>query len=192
MFRSSDLGLQVLNSIQFISSTLQHIIAIMITSTLCAGKGRTEKDSAYQHPLLAYSLICSYSAVSSLSDRSKRFTPHPLIADVLIPTPSCNYCSNIIPYIFPLLSIARHEDSPHEEEEDTPYHRPPQKHVCQRRFDPPSQQDAPSAEAGRAGEACVDDRRVLPLHCDGRERGGEEEARFSRRPLQTWLVRGED
>ena len=43
-----------------------------------------------------------------------------------------------------------------------------------------------------AGEACVDDRRVLPLHCDGRERGGEEEARFSRRPLQTWLVRGED
>ena len=38
----------------------------------------------------------------------------------------------------------------------------------------------------------MNSRWVLPLHCDGRERGCEEEARFSRRPLQTWLVRGED
>ena len=38
----------------------------------------------------------------------------------------------------------------------------------------------------------MDNRRVLPLYCDERERGGEEEARFPRRPLQTWLVQGED
>ena len=38
----------------------------------------------------------------------------------------------------------------------------------------------------------MDNRWVVPLHCDGRERGGEEEARFPRRPLQTRLVRAED